>query len=227
MNLEKFGIADKWPKVAQLQQELTSLEQRQGEADAAVVAARNAIPAAEAKDREADAKAIRAGEASKAQYKAKAQAALEDAERTLAAYGKAIEDARVELATLVAAHRDELRAAMIDALRDNDQALAHHAREAARRYAFREDAQYDLKSVAPPPPPVDHNAPARDSFELIANLTTGSTEPERGTVEQVLAHLASLESQYPEPSPTEPPPKAAKVSTPTSGAAVGVRAEGA
>jgi chromosome segregation ATPase len=226
MNLEKFGIAGRWPKVAQLQQELTSLEQRQGEADAAVVAARNAIPAAEAKDREADAKAIRAGEASKAQYKAKAQAALEDAERTLAAYGKAIEDARVELAALVAAHRTELRSAVIDALRENDQALAQHAREAARRYAFREDAQYDLKELTPPTPP-DENAPAqRNSFELLAHHTTNNT-PNRGDVEGMLGYLAGLVSQYPEPEPTEPPPKAAKVSTPASGATVGVGGAGA
>jgi len=155
-----------------------------------------------------------------------AEAALANAQRKLAALTKAVEDTRVDLATTTAERRAEILASIIAALRENDRALAEHAREAARHYAFREDAQYDLKDLSPPPSP-DENAPAqRNSFELIGQFTTSNT-PARGDVEGMLGYLAGLVSQYPEPEPTEPPANKPKVSMPASGAAVGVGTAGA
>jgi chromosome segregation ATPase len=225
LDLKRYGIADKWPKLAKLQQEVASLERERDKAQGEVMATSNAIAAAKAKDTEAASIAVRAGKAIPSpKHEAQARAALEDAQRTWDAYAKAAEGARVDLATTTAKHRGEIRAAVIDALRENDQALAQHAREAARRYAFREDAQYDLKELTPPTPPDENAAAQRNSFELIGQFTTSNT-PARGDVEGMLGYLAGLVSQYPEPEPTEPPPSKPKVSMPASGTAAKLAAD--
>ena len=201
IDLTRYGIADKWPKLAKLQREIADLEKRRGEAEGAVVAARNAIPAARDKDAEAASVAIRAGrDMPRPKHEADAVAALEDAERTLTALAKAVQSAQADLNNYLGQHREAIYGALVEAVRNSDAELAHHAREAARLYAFREDAHYDLKALAPPPAPPDENAPAqRLSTTVIGLKTTRSMGPDRGTIEQALGHLAGLGAQYAEP----------------------------
>ena len=164
-----------------------------------------AVDAAKAQDNEEAAKAVRAGKpVPPAKHETKAKAAREDAERTLAAYQKALEGAQQDLNGYMAQHREAIYAALVEAVQRSDQELAHHAREAARRYAFREDAHYDLKALAPPPAPRDENAPAqRLSTSIIAIGTARSTGPARGEVEGILGYLAGLESPMGEPDSEE------------------------
>jgi hypothetical protein len=213
LDLNRYGLADKWPKLRAMQEEIASLEYHKGKAEGEVAAAQGAISAAQERDAEAAAKAIRAGkDVPKATHEAKALGALEDAERTLAAYRKALADVESDLARFVAEHRDALRAAMVEALNENDRELAHHAREAARRYAFREDAKYDLKQFAPPLAPPDENAPAqRLSTTVIGVTTQRASGPNRGDVEAMLAYLASLGLAQPESGPVQPPSGTVKV----------------
>jgi hypothetical protein len=202
IDLDRYGIADKWPRLRKKQEEVANLERRRGEAEQEVLAGRDAIPAAQERDAEAAAKAIRAGKSvPEPGHEVKARAQLEAAERTAAAFTKAAADAQSELDAFIAGHRDELRAAMVAALNANDQAIAYHAQEAQRRYAFREDARYDLKAFAPPPSPPDENAPAQKlSTSVIAIGTQRSVGPARGEVEQMLAYLASLAELPSEPA---------------------------
>jgi small-conductance mechanosensitive channel len=194
LDLERYGLEESWPKLRKLQEEVASLEKRRGEAEAAVYAARNAIPSAQEQDTEAAAKAIRAGKSMPAtKHEAKARAALEDAERNLTAYHKAVASAQSDLARFTAAHAEELRDAMLDALDDKARELARVAREAAVLYGQLEDAKYDLKQFAPPPAPPDENAPAQKlSTSVISVGTQRSVGPARGDVEQMLGYLASL-----------------------------------
>ena len=137
-------------------------------------------------------------------HEAEALAALEGAERTLTALAKAVQSAQADLNNYLGQHREAIHAALVEAVRKSDERLAQHAREAARLYAFREDAQYDLKALAPPPAPPDENAPAqRLSTTVIGIKTARSTAPNRGDVEQILGHLAGLESGIPEPDSEE------------------------
>jgi flagellar hook-length control protein FliK len=202
LDLRKYGIADEWPRLAKLQAEIRDLELARAKAQSEVVAATNAIPVAQQRDAEADAKAIRAAKSGpRAQHAAKARATLEDAERTLSAYEKAAQDAQADLGTFIAKHRDALRAAIAGALNQNARELAHHARKAAELYGFLEDARYDVKRLAPPPPPPDENAPAqRLSTTVIGVTTQRAAGPNRGDVEQMLAYLASLAAPEPQDS---------------------------
>jgi small-conductance mechanosensitive channel len=203
MELTRYGLADKWPRLRELSEEVASLEQRRAEAESGVIGTRNAIPAAKDKDTQAAAKALRDGKAMPdAKHEAKAQAAFEDAQRTLAAYTKALESARVDLATFTAKHRAELRADILRALRERAQRLAEHTREAAQLYGTLEDSRHDLRNLAPPPPAPDENAPAQPvSTTLLGHWTLSSTAgaPARGDVEEILGYLASLEAQFVEP----------------------------
>lgn len=200
-DLSRYGIADRWPKLNAMRQEIADLEQRRGEAEAAVFAAREAIPAAQEQDAEAAAKAIRAGKSvPDAKHERKAQATLEDAQRNLAAYTRAATDAQADLARFTAKHRAEIRADILGALRDKARRLNEHATEAAQLYATIADSHYDLKDLAPPPAS-DEPAGTGQNMVSIINVTRQSFAPHRGDVEGALSYLASLVNQYQESAP--------------------------
>ena len=205
IDLKRYGIADKWSKLAKLQQEVASLEERRVEAEREVMAARNAIPAARDRDAEAASQAIRAGKAMpRPKHEAEALAALEGAERTLTALAKAVQSAQADLNEYLAQHSGEIRAAVVEALRDKAHQLARHAREAAVLFGQIEDSRYDLKALAPPPAPPDENAPAqRLSTSVIAIGTARTTGPARGDIEAALGYLAGLEAQFAQPDSEE------------------------
>ena len=199
-DLERYGIADKWPKLNAMRQEIADLEARRGEAEAAVVAAREAIRAAQEQDAEAAAKAIRAGKSvPDAKHERKALAALEDAQRSLAAYTRAAADAQSDLARFTAKHRAEIRADILGALRDKAQRLNEHATEAAQLYATIADSQYDLKELTPPPPS-EEPAGSGQNMVSIVSVTRQSFGPNRGDVEGALSYLAGLVNQCQEPA---------------------------
>jgi hypothetical protein len=200
-DLQTYGIADKWPKLRKLQKEVADLEQRRDEAEREVMFARNGIPAARDKDAEAASVAIRIGRPMpQPKHEAEALAALEGAERTSAALSRAVQSARADLNEYMAQHSGEIRASVVEALRDKAHQLARHAREAAVLFGQIEDSRYDLKALAPPPAPPDENAPAqRLSTSVIAIGTARSTGPARGDVEQMLGYLAGLEARFVEP----------------------------
>ena len=197
-DLERYGIADKWPKLGAMRQEVADLEARRGEAEAAVVAAREAIRAAQEQDAEAAAKAIRASKSvPDAKHERKALAALEDAQRSLAAYARAATDAQADLARFTAKHRAEIRADILGALRDKARRLNEHATEAAQLYATIADSYYDLKHLTPPPAPEEPSGTGQNMVSII-NVTRQSFGPNGGDVEGALSYLAGLVNQYQE-----------------------------
>jgi hypothetical protein len=200
LDLERYGIADKWPKLGAMRQEVADLEARRGEAEAAVVAAREAIRAAQERDTEAAAKAIRAGKSvPEGKHERKALAALEDAQRNLAAYTRAATDAQSDLARFIAKHRAAIRANVLGALRDKAQRLHEHATEAAQLYATIADSGCDLKDLTPPPPSDEPVGTGQNMMSIIS-ITRQSIGPNRGDVEAALSYLVSLVNQYQEPA---------------------------
>jgi hypothetical protein len=197
-DLDRYGIAERWPKLNAMRQEIAELEARRGEAEAAVVAAREAIRAAQEQDTEAASKAIRGGKSvPDAKHERKALAALEDAQRNAAAYTRAAADAQTDLARFTAKHRAEIRADILGALRDKAQRLHEHATEAAQLYATIADSHYDLKDLTPPPAS-DEPAGTGQNMVSIISVTRQSFGPNRGDVEGALSYLASLVNQYQE-----------------------------
>ena len=180
-DLDRYGIADRWPKLTAMRQEIAALEQRRGEAEAA-------------------SKAIRAGKSvPDAKHERRAASALEDAQRNLATYTRAAADAQADLARFTAKHRAELRADILGALRDKAQRLHEHATEAAQLYATIADSHYDLKDLTPPPPSNEASGPGQNMVSII-NVTRQSFGPNRGDVEGALSYLAGLVNRYQEPA---------------------------
>ena len=200
-DLGRYGIADKWPKLNAMRQEIANLEQRRGEAEAAVVAAREAIRAAQEQDAEAASKAIRAGRSvPDAKHERKSLAALEDAQRDLAAYTRAAADAQTDLARFTAKHRAAIRVDILGALREKARRLNEHATEAAQLYATIADSHYDLRDLTPPPPSEEASGTGQNMVSIIS-VTRQSFGPNRGDVEGALSYLAGLVNQYQEPVP--------------------------
>ena len=200
LNLERYGIAAQWPRLAKLQAEVGDLERRRREAEGRVQAARQAIPAARDKDAEAAGRAIRAGRTvPEPKHEAKAKSQLEDAERVVLAYQRALEGAQADLAQYMAQHSAEIRASVMEALRETARRLREHAAGAAVEYALIEDSRYDLRNLAPPPQAVEPSGPARNTTTVIGRANTQSAAPARGNVEEMFRYLCSLEGQFAEP----------------------------
>jgi hypothetical protein len=197
LDLLKYGLADEWPALASLQAEVRDLELALGKAQGELQAANAAVPTAQQRDSGAASKALRSGkEVPAPRFEPRAVSAVSNAERTVAAYERAVVDATGDLNAFIADHRDALLAAMVEAVNKSDQELAYHAQETARRFAFREDARYDLKGFQPPPPPPDELAPAQPlSTTIIGIKSQRAAGPDRGHVEQVLGYLGSFVSQ--------------------------------
>jgi hypothetical protein len=202
MDLRKYGLEDKFPKLAKLQEEVQDLERCRGEAERDVMTARHAVEAAKEQDAEAAAKALRSGKAMpKASREEKAKAELEAAERTLSAYAKALEGAQSDLGHYMNARRAEIRASILDALHDKAAQLRVHATAAAQLYAAIEDSRYTLRDLAPPAV-AEYSGEAQPLTVAIVGAvqTTKSAGPARGDVEGILRYLATLEAQFAGPS---------------------------
>jgi hypothetical protein len=201
--LAPYGLAAKSPKLAKLQDEVFGLEKRRIAAEAAVTAARDFIPQARDRDAEAAARALRSGKDMPApRHEGEARAALEDAERTLAALTKATADAAQELEAAKATHRASLLADFAAARRENAEAMARLAPELSSRYG-RDFALADIVAkMTPPPEAVEFWGPARNTTTVIGvqTMETVAGVP-RGTVEQVLGHLGGLVREFEEPVP--------------------------
>ncbi len=203
MPLAPYGLADRYPKLARLQDEVFGLEKRRIAAESAVTTARNSIEQAKDRDAEAAAKALRSGkDMPKPRHAEEAQAAREGAERALAALTKATADAAQELEAFKAKHRASLLADYMAARRENAAEMARLAPELSSRYG-QDFALADIVAkLTPPPEAVEFSGPARSTTSVIAGVQTLQSVAgvPRGTVEQVLSHLGALVNEFGEPA---------------------------
>ena len=201
--LAAYGLAAKYPKLAKLQTEVFTLEKRRIAAEADVERARNSIQQAKDRDAEAAARALRnSKDMPSPKHEAEAKAALEGAERTLAALTKATADAAQELEAAKAKHRAALLADFAAARRENAAEMARLAPELSSRYG-RDFALADIVAkMTPPPEAVEFWGPARNTTTVVGVQTMESVAGvPRGTVEAVLGHLGGLVREFEEPEP--------------------------
>jgi hypothetical protein len=202
--LEAYGLAKKWPKLLEFQEEISGLEKRRRAAERDASTASAAIAEARVKDEEAASRAIRAGkDAPEPQHERKARAELEGAERTAGYLRKAVSDAAHDHHAYLVKHRAELLRDLARAREELAAEVVALAPKVAERYAKLLDLEGVAKKLTPAPAPVESDAPARDTQVFIAPATTATLRggPDRGQVEQILAHLGSLGT----PTTTEAP----------------------
>ena len=206
LNLKKYGLERKFPKLMQLQKELVGLQQHRTRAERQLTVWEQHLQQAENKDAAIAAEAIRAGkEMPEPENERKAQLELDSARRTLAATTRAVQAVEAEISQFVSENREELLSSVRSAVHDMASELAEHARKAASLYSVIDSAKYDLKALAPPPQAVENSEPARSTVSMIGiRLQPHSNDPQSGHVLEHLEFLASLEQRFEEPEPREP-----------------------
>ncbi len=192
--LETLNLKSKWPRLAELQQEVVSLERQVERSTAEVQRLEGELVGARNKDLADGARAIRASRtAPSSTAEPKVQKKLDAAKRNRDVLAKALEDARSDLGALRAKHQH----ALFEDVRQARQKIAAEVAEAAARalqgFSRYSDLHYLLKDLAPPPPATDEQAPAQRLTQTFVGLhTTTSDGPARGEVEGVLQYLISL-----------------------------------
>jgi hypothetical protein len=193
--LERFGLAEKYPKLAALQREVSQLDARRLEAERELVALRQGVVAAKSKDADEGALAVRAGKGlPKPKHEVAAQAKYGGAERTLEALQKATSAAAQDLTEAQREHSAALSRDLAGARAEAAKRVAGQATTLFKDYGLFLDSEDVAKRFAPPAPVPDESAPAQDTTFIINAPRATPAGPQRGDVEAVLSHLASLEA---------------------------------
>ena len=195
--LERFGLAEGYPKLTKLQREVAGLDARRLEAEIGLAALRQAVAAARESDSEAAGSALREGKdmpSFAARHEAEAQKEVEGAERTVEALEKATSAAAQDLAAEQSKHSAALARGLTRARSEAAQRVSEQASSLLADLTLFYDTTATAKKFAVNPP-VDENAPARDIF-MVAQASRPQG-PQRGDVEQILAYLAGLAASVP------------------------------
>jgi len=191
--LEKFGLQERYPKLAALQREVHKLDARRIEAERDLVAQRQGVGQARQKDTEAAGKALRAGkDMPAAKHEVDANEMVREAERKLAALSDATAAAAQDLTAEQRKHATALIEDLTRARAETAKRVAGQATTLLADYGLFLDAEDIGKRFAPPAPVPDENAPAQDTTLVINAPRATPAGPQRGDVESVLSHLASL-----------------------------------
>jgi hypothetical protein len=205
IDLNKYGVADRFPKLVRLERVASDLEAARLKTEREVAAARQAVEAAREEDTNAAADALRAGRkppSDMGKREARARTALESAERTSAAYSRAVEAARHDVEAAYAECSGEIREAVVEARGEASRRISGHVRAMLPDYALVMDSRYDLRALTPPTPPPEADGPGRNTVDFGGVINTRNVygEPfERGDVEAMLSYLAALEGRFAEP----------------------------
>jgi hypothetical protein len=193
--LESLDLKSKWPRLAELQSEVVSLERQLQKASAELQTLERGVAEAKNKDIAHEAHAVRSGKKPPTSTEEpQAQKRLDAAKRNRDVLSKALEDAQTDLALLRSKHQHALYQDVRQARQKIAAKVAEHAKEAFGGFSKYSDLHYLLRDLAPPAPPPDENAPAqRLTIAYAAGVqTTRSVGPDRGHVEQTLQYLVSL-----------------------------------
>jgi len=198
--LERFGLAEGYPKLTKLQREVAGLDARRLEAERGLVALRQAVAAAREKDSEAAGSALRGGEdMPRPRHEAEAKREVEGAERTVEALQKATSAAAQDLAAEQRKHSVALARDLTRARGEAAKRVSEQASSLLADLGLFYDTTATAKKFAPPAALAqDENAPARDIF-MVAQAARPQG-PQRGDVEQILAYLAGLAASEAESS---------------------------
>jgi len=193
--LERFGLEERYSKLAALQREVHKLDARRIEAERDLVAQRQGVGQAQQKDTEAAGKALRAGkDMPAAKHEAAANRKVQEAARKLAALSDAAASAAQDLTAEQRKHATALIEDLGRARAEAAKRVAEQATTLLTDYGLFLDAEDIGKRFAPPAPVPDESAPAQDTTFIINAPRATPTGPQRGDVETVLGHLSRLEA---------------------------------
>lgn len=191
--LLQLGLAERWPKLKKHLEEVASFEKQRQQAEAKVGQLRAGIPQAREKDLDAEAQAARAGKGiPKPKHEPKLRGELDKAEREAVVMARAAAGASADLAAFMAKHQQALFEDVLQARREIAAEAAQAARVALQAFGAWHALGYTLKDLAPPPE-APEVGPAKNTNAFIGIHTRQSAGPDRGTVEQMLSYVASLE----------------------------------
>jgi chromosome segregation ATPase len=188
-------VLQRWPRLRELEEEVSDLTRRHQEAQAEAQALENQLETARRADLDREAKAVRGGKnPPKPKHEPPIQTKLEAARRNAEVYRRALEEAQSDLGVYRAEHRAALFVDLEHFRGQIARDFAKHAQAAAAGFGRWSDLAYTLKDLRPPPDyEAAENAPAvRSSTSIIGVQTRQSSGPARGEVEQMLNYLASL-----------------------------------
>lgn len=210
--LKRLGLED-WTELAQMQTEAQQLIRQHRDAELDVMRLEQGRSEARERDLEAHAKALRGGaKPPKPKHEPELERQLEAAAWNRDALEHAAMEAMTEIERYKAEHAPELRVAGLQALQDKAQQLASHAQQAAQLYGQLLEGERELARLTPPEPDPDMSQqPAQHTQMVIGGGVQSAAMlqgPQRGEVEQALAHLASLQDRFITPEPQlEPEPE--------------------
>jgi hypothetical protein len=189
------------PRLGDLQQKVATLEQEHNEAEARAAQLRAEVQEARNQDITAEALALNAGKRPPKPKEPELRAQLEGAQRRAEVLGRRLALAQSDVSKYVQVHHEELYQKLAEAERLKAQKVADGARQLlsdlSRYYQIDEDRKA-MKPMLPPPPETGPpgSAEADRITTIFAGLQTSaslSSGPPRGTIEEILRHLASLD----------------------------------
>jgi hypothetical protein len=186
------------PELRELQQKVAGLERERNEAQVQAGQLRVRVGEAHNEDLNAEALALNAGKKVPRPKAPELEAQRQEAERTLEVLERRLSLAQAEVSKYIAAHHEEIHARLTEAEQREAAKVAEAARQTladlSRYWKLGEDRK-TLKPYSQVPP--DENAPAQRLSTTVIGVRTqgaGGAGPQRGEIEGVLSHLASLAS---------------------------------
>jgi hypothetical protein len=192
--LKALGLEKRWPRLAELLREVASFEEKSRKANVEVQQLQAELGSARERDLNLEAQAARAGEkVPEPEHEPEVQKKLERASRDAVVMQRALEAAQTDLGAFRAKHQAALYDDVVARGQEMAAKVAKAAQAALVEYGHYEDLYYVVRDLTPPPAP-DENRPAERVTTVYGPrpLTTGSSGPARGHVEQTLQYLIGL-----------------------------------
>ena len=190
--LKSLGLEKRWPRLAELQNELAGLQRHQAQAEHLASTLHNQIPVAREQDLNESAAALRAGKepGTERTHERAIEQRLENARRDSIIYKRAVEGVQADIGQLREENQQALFADVLASRAKIAKQMSEAASVAASGYAQYENLSRLVKTLAPAAP-VAEIGPARSTTAVIGYQTT-QRGPNRGDIEAALGYLVEL-----------------------------------
>ncbi len=192
VDLQGLGLASKWPRLLKLQADRHDFRRRLEKSAQQVNVLDNHVARARAADIAAAAAVRQGRKPPAATHEAKAKQDLEDVRRERDVLSGVVQAVEEEYGNYLAQWQGELFRDVLQARHAVALRVAEHARAALSEYARWADLAKTVRDLTPNVP-VDEGAPAQRLTQVVIGVHAAQPSGiSRGTVEQVLGHLADL-----------------------------------
>ena len=191
--LRDLGLQKRWPRLAELQDELAGLQRHQQRAEGLASTLHNELPGARERDLVEAAEALRSGKDAPENVNEKAaEQRLERARRDAVVYRRAAEATMSDIGALRAQHQTALYRDVVEARDEIARKMAEAARTASSAFSRYEGLARLSETLRPPEAVPEITGPQKNTNVFMGFANMGQRVPDRGTIEQTLAHLVEL-----------------------------------